>query len=303
MKLSLPHVLPLAASLIISFSAAAHLADEPGLPSSAVIAAMPQSSLEIAALAIAKPGEKIVIRGRIPMSKDAFNADGSFVLVDDVAAAECCPKDGTLLDSCKLDASKKIIVKLVDSAGKPLTGSLQNKNGLKAGAEVFVSGSLDPAAPSTILASGIHVPAVSLPMGTLVAAAPADAKDVAAQKKVHLEKGDRVTIRGVIGGSKAPFVQGRAMFTLMSTSLKPCNANPEDKCPVPWDYCCETKAHITANAATIRLVDSKGNLLKTDLKGRAGIRELSELIISGKVFTAEKGALVIDAESLHIVKR
>jgi hypothetical protein len=69
---------------------------------------------------------------------------------------------------------------------------------------------------------------------------------------------------------------------------------------VPWDYCCETKEDITANSATIQIVDAKGQVLRTDLKGRRGIKELSELVVTGKVAVAEAKALVINVSSIVV---
>ena len=43
---------------------------------------------------------------------------------------------------------------------------------------------------------------------------------------------DDVVIVGRIGGSENPWIEGRAAFSIVDPSLKPC----ADGCPKPWDY-------------------------------------------------------------------
>jgi hypothetical protein len=140
-------------------------------------------------------------------------------------------------------------------------------------------------------------------VGFFVREAPQSAKDLSEVKKTGaLKKGDTVEIRGVIGGSKDPFVAGRAMFTLIGGALKPCSARPGDKCQTPWDYCCERQNDIKANSATIRVGDEKGNPPRTDFKGRMGIKELSEVAVVGTVAMADRGIVIIEATKMHVVR-
>ena len=98
------------------------------------------------------------------------------------------------------------------------------------------------------------------PSGFFTSQVPAEARNVSDVKKAGaLKKGDKVVLRGVIGGSKEPFVQNRAVFTLVGNGLKPCNANPEDTCATPWDYCCDPRSEVAAHSATIFVTDAKGN--------------------------------------------
>lgn len=275
------------------------------LPDGVGLDKIPAHAVELAdALKNAKVGQSVTLRGRIPLAKDAFNAsNGTFTIIDDAVAAGCCPKDGSLMETCT--TASKMTVKLVGKNDQALGTSVEGKGGLRPGAEVFVVGTIAAISAdghAGIDASGIHVPASSLPIGFFASEQPGDSKDVADAKKGGLKKGDRVVLRGVIGGSRSPFVAGRAMFTLMGKGLKPCNANPQDSCKYPWDYCCETKADIAAHSATIRVADDKGNPLKTDIKGRQDIAELTEVIVVGTVAMADKNALVVDATSMHRVK-
>lgn len=142
----------------------------------------------------------------------------------------------------------------------------------------------------------------TLPASLFAATAPEDARDVSEARKSKINEGDIVTLRGVIGGSRQPFVPGRAVFTLMGSALKPCNEIPGDNCGTPWDYCCERRSDITANSATIRVVDAKGDPVRIDVKGQHGVKELSEVIVTGKVSAVESGVLVVDATSIHVVR-
>lgn len=141
-----------------------------------------------------------------------------------------------------------------------------------------------------------------LPAALFVDAAPANAVDVGELKASGPKKGDRVVVRGVVGGSMDPFVPGMAFFTLVGAHAKPCNATPDDECATPWDYCCESREAVLANSASIRVVDARGAAVRAEIKGAHGIKELSELVIVGVVSQAEGNALVIDAESITVVK-
>lgn len=280
------------------------------MPGGIDVKLLPPGALELtAAVKTAKVGETITVRGRVAMSQDAFVKNRAvFTIVDEAADKGCCPSNADKLPetSCNIPAESKATVQLVDERGRTLRSDLSGVGGLKPGAEVFVIGKVQAANGKDALvinATGLHVPKDSIPNGFFLSEAPADAKDLSdARKNGDLKPVHTVTLRGVIGGSKEPFVAGRAVFTLMGAALKPCNANPDDHCKTPWDYCCETKADIAANSATVRVADAKGNPLRTDLKGRAGVKELSEIIVTGTVVSAEGGGVVINATSVHVVR-
>ncbi len=71
-----------------------------------------------------------------------------------------------------------------------------------------------------------------LPAGMVLASAPDGALGVAAVKR-DAKEGDEVVIRGIVGGSREPFVAGRALFTIVDPGLKTCAATPADHCPTP----------------------------------------------------------------------
>lgn len=270
---------------------------------------LPAGALEITeAMKSAKVGATITVRGNVAMSKDAFVENRSlFTLVDESTRKGCCPPSDQLPDTaCDIPAEGRATVQIVDANGKPLRAGLGGQHGLKAGAEVFVTGKVEAANGKDALvltAASMHIPRGPLPAGFFVAKQPESAKDVSEVRKAGtLKAGDEVALRGRIGGSKVPFVAGRAVFTLMGRGLKACNENPDDKCSMPWDYCCETKEGILANSATIQITDAKGQALRTDMKGRHGLKELSELVIVGKVVSADGKTLVVNATSAYVVR-
>ncbi len=142
--------------------------------------------------------------------------------------------------------------------------------------------------------------ATPLPANLFLTAAPAEAKEVK-DIKPTVKAGDQVVIHGRIGGSKDPFVAGRAMFTLVDTHLKACGEeDPADSCKTPWDFCCEPKEVMTANTATVQVVGPEGAPLKTDLKDAHGLKPLSKVTVVGKVASIEGGSLVVNAQGLWV---
>lgn len=144
--------------------------------------------------------------------------------------------------------------------------------------------------------------AAILPTNFFLAAEPAGAKPVDEVKKAA-KAGEPIVIRGRVGGSHDPFVSGRAVFTIMSPSVPACSDNPDDHCKTPWDYCCESKDHIAIHSATIQVVDAAGAPLKLDVKGQNGVKELSDLIIVGKIAQSEGKVLLVNATGMYIAKK
>lgn len=267
---------------------------------------LPAGASEIsAAMTSAQVGKTITVRGYVAMSKDAFAAnEASFTLVDEAArTGERPAADALPATSDAVPAASRATVVVVDASGAPVRGSLSNQHGLRPGAEVFVTGTVRAANGTdslVISATAMHIPRSPAPPGLFVDREPANAADVSeARKGGTLKTGEAVVLRGRVGGSKQPFVSGRAVFTLMGRGLKPCNENPDDRCTQPWDYCCETREDILANSVTVQVLDEKGQILRTDMKGRRGLKELSEMVVVGKVASADGKAVVVTASSIY----
>jgi len=155
-----------------------------------------------------------------------------------------------------------------------------------------------PAAPAPA-ASGSEL---VLPTGFFLAGTPKEAVEVK-DAKPNAKVGDTVTIIGRIGGSREPFVDGRAIFTLVDTRLKACGEGAEeDGCKTPWDYCCEPRKELTANMATVRIVGADGQPLKYGLMNVQGLKPLARVTVVGTVAEAEGGVLVVNASGVHVVQ-
>ncbi len=107
-------------------------------------------------------------------------------------------------------------------------------------------------------------------------------------------------MRGRIAGRRDPFTAGRASFMMTDMSLAVC----EDGCKTPWDHCCDDQKDILANAATVQLVDDKGEVIKSEAKGVHGLTPNAELVVVGKVKSKDDaGNMVVDVTKVFVVKK
>ena len=113
--------------------------------------------------------------------------------------------------------------------------------------------------------------------------------------------GDDVLIVGRIGGAADPWTEDRAAFTIVDNSLKACSDIPGDKCPVPWDYCCE-RDKLADSKALVKVVDEHGELVKADARDLLNVQELSTVVIQGKAQRDEAGNLTILAKGVFVKK-
>jgi hypothetical protein len=142
-------------------------------------------------------------------------------------------------------------------------------------------------------------PVAVLPTGLFLTTEPKDAKPVEDAKKAA-KPGETIVVRGRVGGSADPFVAGRTVFTIVGPGLKSCAENPGDSCKTPWDYCCESTEDIAAHAATVQVVDAAGAPVKADIKGQSGVKELTDVIVVGKVAQADGKVLVVNATGIYV---
>lgn len=144
-------------------------------------------------------------------------------------------------------------------------------------------------------------PVAALPDGFFLEKEPEGAKYVE-EVKAAAKPGDKVAIRGRIGGNVAPFVEGRAVFTIVGNGIQACSDKKDKCCETPWDYCCDTADTIAKHSATIQVVDAKGFPLRVGLKGANGLKELSDVIIVGTVKEAKDKILIVNATAMYLVK-
>ncbi len=140
----------------------------------------------------------------------------------------------------------------------------------------------------------------TIPSTVFVKEKPKDAKDVR-ESKPAVKVGDKVTLKGRVGGRKEPFVKSRAIFTVADSRLVACNEKPGDTCKFPWDFCCETPESLKANTMTVQIVGADKKPLKVTAENAGGLKPLSKVIVVGVVREVTKeGAFVVDAEQIFI---
>jgi hypothetical protein len=127
---------------------------------------------------------------------------------------------------------------------------------------------------------------------------PGDAVEVA-QAKADAKEGDPIVLIGRIGGRAEPITPSSGVFVIMDPALPTCADNPEDQCETPWDYCCETPATITANAATVQLRDAEG---KPITFAEGDLQPLSRVAVTGTVAPRPNSdTLIVHATGVHVV--
>lgn len=137
------------------------------------------------------------------------------------------------------------------------------------------------------------VSGVTIPESAWSATAPSNAKP-AGQVRRDVKDGESVVAKGRI----KDFVSGRAVFTLIDTSLKSCREIEGDNCPTPWDYCCVEPNLIAQNTLTVEFQDASGRPLKADAKGFHGLDHLQLVTVAGKAKKSADGNVTIAATLL-----
>jgi hypothetical protein len=134
-----------------------------------------------------------------------------------------------------------------------------------------------PSASTTGLSKEKHV----------LAEEPGGAKHILAlrDEASQLKNGEEIVVVGRIGGSKKPFT-GRASFTIVDASVKPCNELEGDTCEEPWDYCCEPPENLAKATLLVKIVDPQGKTFAEDAQATLGLRPLQTVVVRG---TAQKG--------------
>lgn len=129
---------------------------------------------------------------------------------------------------------------------------------------------------------------------------PDHAQGVAQARKSE-NGAEEIIVEGHIGGSEKPFVDGIAAFTIVDPSIPYCGQHDDDKCPTPWDYCCQTDK-LKDNSALVKIVGADGTPVSKDARELLGVKELSRIVVRGKAQRDEQGNLTVLAEKVHITQ-
>jgi len=135
-----------------------------------------------------------------------------------------------------------------------------------------------------------------LPERFYAAEAPAGAVDVGVAH-AELQDGESAVVRGVVGGSTRPFVEGLAAFTIVDPALESCVGDGMG-CETPWDYCCVDPETMVKQSATIELTDG-GKLLTASPRGFHGLDHLVTVVVEGTAKRDAQGNLTIVASGMH----
>ena len=145
--------------------------------------------------------------------------------------------------------------------------------------------------------------APALPAAVFAATEPSGAREVG-DVRASAKEGERVVVRGRVGGEHDPIVLGSAVFTLADIDkLEVCDAGVCMTCETPWDACCATSDRVVANTLTVRVLGPDGKPLAADVT-RSGVSPLAIVVVTGRVGPrTDPKVLVVDAEQLFVVKR
>jgi hypothetical protein len=112
--------------------------------------------------------------------------------------------------------------------------------------------------------------------------------------------GEDVFVTGRIGGQENPWIKDVAVFSIVDTSLKSCDQNPDETCPTPWDYCCE--ADVAKSTLLIKFTDETGKLIKQDARELLGVKELQTVVVQGKVKRDKNNNVSLMASKIYVKK-
>ena len=116
---------------------------------------------------------------------------------------------------------------------------------------------------------------------------------------------EEIVLIGRIGGSLNPWVDGRAAFSVVDSSLPACSDNKADgescSCKTPWDYCCETDKLPNA-MALVKFVESDGSPVKHDARAIFGLKELQTVVVKGTAQRDDAGNLTVLANAMYVRK-
>ncbi|MCL4193547.1 MAG: hypothetical protein KJZ87_17555 [Thermoguttaceae bacterium] len=117
------------------------------------------------------------------------------------------------------------------------------------------------------------------------------------EAKESSRNNDEVVVTGRVGGESEPFVDGMAAFLIVDPSLSPCP--PDEGCPTPWDYCCNSD-ETAARRAMVKVVDEQGRVVATDARQLLGLDELASVVVRGTAQRDEAGNLTVLASGVYV---
>lgn len=137
--------------------------------------------------------------------------------------------------------------------------------------------------------------AAELPAGLFTATAPTGAVEVAAARTAP-QPGAAIVVTGIVGGRTKPFVDGRAIFTIMDNGLM-C----QTACGTGWSGCGQPPEQLRVGVATVQVADAAGKPLAVALEGTGGLQPGASVTVAGTVAPGSNDkALLITATAIHV---
>jgi hypothetical protein len=185
-----------------------------------------------------------------------------------------------------------------DGSGSPGTGAAASSGDAHAGHD-------HAAHPGTASASkdadAHSISHVKLPDGLVTRGEPSGTNVAAC--KASAKQGETVTVVGRIGGSRMPFANDVAVFTIVDPSLKSCaDGTDPDHCNTPWDYCCEDREAMKRGMATIEFADAQGVPLGFPVRGASGLDPLATVAVTGVVVEKNDAGLMVVRATKVVVR-
>lgn len=138
------------------------------------------------------------------------------------------------------------------------------------------------------------------PTGWKLDTAP-DAAAKIADAKASAKEGDTIALHGRIGGRMEPITLASGLFVMVDPAVPACSDIPDDRCPTPWDYCCEPPESLAANSATVQLRDAEGRPI---VLADGDLSPLDKVIVVGTVAPRPNAqTLIVHATGVYVTPK
>ncbi|MBA61924.1 MAG: hypothetical protein CMJ76_06105 [Planctomycetaceae bacterium] len=145
----------------------------------------------------------------------------------------------------------------------------------------------------------VHTGPSELGKSLLLNIEPSNAMDVSEVLQLG-SNANSVVVVGRIGGSRNPWVDGLAAFTLTDLSLTSCIEIDEDHCETPWDFCCDPE--LSKNILLVQMMSAQGDLINEGARQLLGVSELDTVVVEGEIEQDASGNITLAAKTLYLKK-
>lgn len=112
------------------------------------------------------------------------------------------------------------------------------------------------------------------------------------------EDGKPLVMVGRIGGTKNPWIVGRAAFTLLDASMTVVAEGEMTEGAICTEECCD--AERATCTAVVKIVDQNGSLISVDSRQLLGVKDSDMVVVKGRAKKDDKGNFVMLADQVYI---